>query len=127
MGLDVDGDPAELLRFFAGTCERVQQILRVPQAWKRYSTADRNPIEQWTFGRATLLGDAAHPMVQYLAQGACIPARTRSPLGLALRRRPGDWPRVRAVRGVARVARTARVVLSAREMGASITPRAWSG
>ena len=68
----MDGDPAEVQRYFRSTCEQVQQLLRIPKAWKRYSTADRDPIEQWTFGRATLLGDAAHPMVQYLAQGACM-------------------------------------------------------
>ena len=113
----MDGDPAELLRFFAGTCERVQQILRVPRAWKRYSTADRNPIEQWTFGRATLLGDAAHSMVQYLAQGACMACEDAVTLGLALRRTQGDWPRALALYERSRVARTARVVLSAREMG----------
>lgn len=36
-----------------------------------WPVADREPLRQWTRGRATLLGDAAHPMVQYLAQGAC--------------------------------------------------------
>ena len=32
---------------------------------------DRLPIDNWTKGKITLLGDAAHPMLQYLAQGAC--------------------------------------------------------
>ena len=113
----MDGDPAEVQRYFRPTCEQVQQLLRIPKAWKRYSTADRNPIEQWTFGRATLLGDAAHPMVQYLAQGACMACEDAVTLGLALRREEGDWPRALALYERSRVARTARVVLSAREMG----------
>jgi salicylate hydroxylase len=113
----MDGDPAEVQRYFRATCEQVQQLLRIPKAWKRYSTADRNPIEQWTFGRATLLGDAAHPMVQYLAQGACTACEDAVTLGLALRREGGDWPRALALYERSRVARTARVVLSAREMG----------
>jgi salicylate hydroxylase len=71
----MDGDLAEVQQHFRTTCEQVQQLLRIPKAWKRYATADRNPIEQWTFGRATLLGDAAHPMVQYRA--LVPPARTQ--------------------------------------------------
>ncbi|WP_077002130.1 3-hydroxybenzoate 6-monooxygenase [Variovorax sp. KK3] len=113
----MDGDPAEVQRYFRATCDAVQQILRIPKAWKRYSTADRDPIERWSFGRATLLGDAAHPMVQYLAQGACMACEDAVTLALALRREAGDWPRALALYERARLARTARVVLSAREMG----------
>ncbi|MDM0042656.1 3-hydroxybenzoate 6-monooxygenase [Variovorax sp. J22G21] len=113
----MDGDPAEVQRYFRATCEQVQQILRIPKAWKRWSTADRDPIEQWTFGRATLLGDAAHPMVQYLAQGACTACEDAVTLARALRHEGGDWPRALALYEKSRVARTARVVLSAREMG----------
>ncbi|MEO6018478.1 MAG: 3-hydroxybenzoate 6-monooxygenase, partial [Polaromonas sp.] len=63
----MDGDAAEVQRYFAGTCAELQAVLRIPKEWKRWSTADRDPIETWVFGRAALLGDAAHPMVQYLA------------------------------------------------------------
>lgn len=112
-----DGDPAEVQRYFRATCEETQQILRIPKAWKRYSTADRDPIERWTFGRAALLGDAAHPMVQYLAQGACMACEDAVTLALALRREGGDWGRALPLYERSRVARTARVVLSAREMG----------
>jgi salicylate hydroxylase len=54
----MDGDAAEVQRYFASTCEQLQAILRIPEAWKRWSTADRDPIETWVFGRAALLGDA---------------------------------------------------------------------
>lgn len=112
-----EGDAAELLGYFAPACAEVQEILRVPQHWTRWSTADRQPLERWTFGRATLLGDAAHPMVQYLAQGACMACEDAVALGAALRREGHDWARGFALYERARVARTARVVLSAREMG----------
>jgi salicylate hydroxylase len=113
----MDGDVAEVQRYFASTCEQLQAILRIPKAWKRWSTADRNPIETWVFGRAALLGDAAHPMVQYLAQGACTACEDAVTLGRALRHEDGDWSRALALYQRSRVARTARVVLSAREMG----------
>jgi salicylate hydroxylase len=113
----MDGDAAEVQRYFSATCPQVQEILRIPRHWKRYSTADRDPIEQWSFGRATLLGDAAHPMVQYLAQGACTACEDAVTLAHALRREGGDWARALPLYERARVARTARVVLSAREMG----------
>ena len=112
-----EGVAAELLDYFSGTCEQVRHILSIPKAWMRWSTADRNPIETWTFGRATLLGDAAHPMVQYLAQGACMAVEDAVTLGLALRHEGHDWTRALALYEASRVARTARVVLSAREMG----------
>jgi len=113
----MDGDAAEVQRYFASTCESIQAILRIPKEWKRWSTADRDPIETWVFGRAALLGDAAHPMVQYLAQGACTACEDAVTLGRALRHEGGDWPRALALYQRSRVARTARVVLSAREMG----------
>ena len=53
----MDGDAAEVQRYFASTCEQIQAILRIPKEWKRWATADRDPIETWVFGRAALLGD----------------------------------------------------------------------
>lgn len=112
-----EGDPEELLRYFEPACDTVHEILSIPQKWARYSTADRDPIAQWTFGRATLLGDAAHPMVQYLAQGACSALEDAVTLAHALRQEDHDWTRALALYQRSRVARTARIVLSAREMG----------
>ncbi|MEY2685173.1 MAG: hypothetical protein RJA09_2317 [Pseudomonadota bacterium] len=111
------GEAAELMSYYQGTCDTVREILGVPQAWGRWSTADRNPIETWVFGRATLLGDAAHPMVQYLAQGACMAMEDAVTLGLALAHEDHDWDRALQLYQTSRVARAARVVLSAREMG----------
>ncbi len=75
---------------------------------------------QWTFGRATLLGDAAHPTLQYLAQGACMALEDAVTLGEALRVHGSAGPDVRPAFDLyqrSRIARTARIVLSAREMG----------
>ncbi len=111
------GESSELLRYFAPTCRTVQDILSVPQSWGRWSTADRDPIDRWVFGRAALLGDAAHPMVQYMAQGACSALEDAVTLGLALRHADYNWDQGLALYQRSRVARAARLVLSAREMG----------
>jgi 2-polyprenyl-6-methoxyphenol hydroxylase-like FAD-dependent oxidoreductase len=103
--------------YFEGICARARQLIELPKDWKRWATADREPIGQWTFGRVTLLGDAAHPTLQYLAQGACMALEDAVTLGEALRAHGGDIDAAFATYQRARVARTARIVLSAREMG----------
>src|SRR3546814_3268609 len=65
-----DGSRDEVLSYFEGIHPLPHQMLDRPTSWRRWATADRDPVEHWTVGRATLLGDAAHPMTQYLAQGA---------------------------------------------------------
>lgn len=112
-----EGSREEVQSYFEGICPRARQLINLPKSWKRWATADREPIGQWTFGRATLLGDAAHPTLQYLAQGACMALEDAVTLGEALRVHDNDFAKAFAHYQRSRVARTARIVLSAREMG----------
>jgi 2-polyprenyl-6-methoxyphenol hydroxylase-like FAD-dependent oxidoreductase len=112
-----EGDRAEVLSYFDGICAKARQLIDLPKDWKRWATADREPIGQWTYGRVALLGDAAHPTLQYLAQGACMAMEDAVTLGEALRVHDNDFTQAFAHYQRSRVARTARVVLSAREMG----------
>ena len=114
-----EGSREEVLSYFEGICERAHQLLELPKSWKRWATADREPIERWSDGAVTLLGDAAHPLLQYLAQGACMALEDAVTLGAAIDAggAEDDWIAVFGRYEQARVARTARVVLMTREMG----------
>ncbi len=112
-----EGSREEVQSYFEGICPRARQLIDLPKDWKRWATADREPIAQWAFGRAVLLGDAAHPTLQYLAQGACMALEDAVTLGEALRVHDNEAALAFAHYQRSRVARTARVVLSAREMG----------
>jgi salicylate hydroxylase len=64
------GDPAILAREFAGWEPMVQQIIGQVDTTFRWGLYDREPLSRWTNGRLTLLGDAAHPMLPHMGQGA---------------------------------------------------------
>lgn len=112
-----DGSKEEVLSYFQGICPKARQLIELPKSWRRWATADREPIDQWTYGRITLLGDAAHPTTQYMAQGACMAMEDAVTLGEALRITNNNITQAFDIYQRARVARTARIVLSSREMG----------
>lgn len=112
-----EGSPEEVQSYFQDICPKARQLIELPMSWKRWATADRDPIDTWSFGRVTLLGDAAHPTLQYLAQGACMALEDAVTLGEALRVNGNDFIKAFDLYQRSRVVRTARIVLSAREMG----------
>ena len=112
-----DGSKEEVESYFQGISPKARQLIELPKSWKRWATADREPIDTWVFGRATILGDAAHPTTQYMAQGACMAMEDAVTLGEALRVTNKDWDAALALYQKNRVTRTARIVLSGREMG----------
>jgi salicylate hydroxylase len=64
------GDPDALRREFAGWDTRIERLLSEVRKTFRWALYDREPLPVWTKGRLTLLGDAAHPMLPHLGQGA---------------------------------------------------------
>ncbi len=77
-------------------------------------SSDRDPIRHWSRGRVTLLGDAAHPTLQTLAQGACMAIEDAVCLGETIERRGGDFPAAFREYERARYLRTARVQFESR-------------
>lgn len=112
-----DGSREEVESYFEGVCPKARQLIALPDSWRRWATADRDPVEQWSFGRVTLLGDAAHLTTQYMAQGACMALEDAVTLGEALRACTGDIEAAFGLYQRSRTTRTGRIMLSAREMG----------
>ncbi len=116
-GWDSYGDPAELRERFAGTCAEVRTMLGKIEEWRMWVLCDREPVKEWSRGRATLLGDAAHPMLQYLAQGACMAIEDAVCLADKAVERQGDFAAAFRDYQAARYLRTGRVQFMARVYG----------
>ena len=112
-----EGSAEEVQSYFQEVCPKARQLIDLPKHWKRWATADRDPISQWTYGRTTLLGDAAHPTTQYMAQGACMAIEDAVTLREALKAHDNDMYQGFDLYQRSRIARTARIVLASREMG----------
>jgi len=116
-GWNTFGDTGELNERFAEACAPVRELLAMIDTWKMWVLCDREPVSNWTDRRVTLLGDAAHPMLQYLAQGAGQAIEDAVVLREALRLCADDVPLALHKYQQARYLRTGRVQLTARFYG----------
>ena len=116
-GWNTKGDPAELHRRFDGTCATVQTLLGKIDSWRMWVLCDRDPVKNWSRGRTTLLGDAAHPMLQYLAQGACMAIEDGVVLADAMTAADGDVVAAFQAYQEARYLRTGKCQMMARLYG----------
>ena len=109
----------EVMKGFGHVHERAQNIIRHGKDWKLWVLCDRDPAERWIDGRVVLLGDAAHPMLQYFAQGACQAMEDAVCLSHMLAQHDDYAAALEAYRAQ-RVPRTARVQLMSRAIGEHI-------
>jgi 3-hydroxybenzoate 6-monooxygenase len=107
----------EVLEGFRHVHPRAQDIIRHGTDWKLWVLCDRDPVERWVDGRVALLGDAAHPTLQYMAQGACMAMEDAVCLSHELAARPGDPEAALENYRRQRVLRTARIQLMSRAVG----------
>ena len=107
----------EVLDGFKDVHPRAKAIIHHGKDWKAWVTCDRDPVERWVDGHVALLGDAAHPMLQYFAQGACMALEDAVCLADTLAEAPQDFERALEQYRVARLLRTTRVQLQSRELG----------
>lgn len=112
------GEPSILANHFRDADQSLQNLLALPDSWAVWSLVDRPVARSMAWGRIALLGDAAHPVLPFLAQGAALAIEdaavlvrcvaTRTSLTSALT----DYSR-------ARLARVRRVQQAARSNGAT--------
>jgi salicylate hydroxylase len=120
----------EVRRGFEHVNKRAQAIIRHGQNWRLWVLCDRDPVENWVDGRVTLLGDAAHPMLQYFAQGACMALEDAVCVSYMAAAFSTDLPKALEGYNSRRLVRTARVQLQSRAIGEHIYhpvgPTLWS-
>jgi len=107
----------EVLASFRDIHPRAQAIIHHGKDWKAWVTCDRDPVEQWVDGRVCLLGDAAHPTLQYFAQGACLALEDGVFLADALGLHAGDIEGAFELYRTTRLLRATRVQLGSRLLG----------
>ena len=112
------GDKADLLRDFAHWHPSVRAIVQAIDEPYRWALFVRRPLPKWSEGRITLLGDACHPMLPYMAQGAVMAIEDGCVLARCLKARPGDISAALKTYEETRLQRTAKVQAGARAAGA---------
>ena len=116
----VSGQPVpieEVRKGFAHITERARKIIEHGTDWRLWVLCDRDPVDSWIDGRVALLGDAAHPMMQYYAQGACMAMEDAVCLSHMMEHCGGNVETALLGYRDQRVVRTGRVQIGARAIG----------
>ncbi len=115
-GWAAPGRREDLLARHASAAPALRGLLAQPQEWLRWSLFDL-PAERLAKGRIALLGDAAHPVLPFLAQGAAMAIEEAATLASLLREARSDIPQILAAYEKQRLGRAARVQNEARSNG----------
>jgi 3-hydroxybenzoate 6-monooxygenase len=116
-GHNEEASPEEVLPLFAHNCDKPMSLMRVPKVFRRWMLRFREPVDNWTRGPVTLLGDAAHLMLQYLAQGAAMALEDAVCLAACADAADGDFQRAFLDYQQQRLVRASRVQISAKMLG----------
>ncbi|WP_395698234.1 FAD-dependent monooxygenase [Methylocella sp.] len=108
-----EADPRDLAPHFARFDARARALVAAAPSWRKWRLHDRAPLTRWVGGRVALLGDAAHPMLPFLAQGAAQAIEDADALGAAIASIPEPQAALRAYEA-ARLARASRVQQASR-------------
>jgi salicylate hydroxylase len=111
---DVARYRAELQETYRDAHPAMQALLAMMDLERRWAVGDRDPVRHWHQGRVVLLGDAAHPTLQSLAQGACMAIEDGLCLAECIHAARGNYELAFREYQSARLLRTARVTLESR-------------
>lgn len=115
----VSGRPVsrdEVAQGFEHVHPRARSIIEHGDNWHLWVLCDRDPVSNWVDGRVALLGDAAHPMLQYFAQGACMALEDAVALAQCLGKDGANEAALQRYQKM-RLVRTARVQMNSRLIG----------
>ena len=116
-GWNAEGSKDIMWQHFKMQVPQVLRMLERIDTWRMWVLCDREPVKNWSKGRVTPLGDAAHPMLQYLAQGACMATEDAVVLAEKVAATPDDPAAAFAAYQQERYLRTARTQIMARVYG----------
>jgi salicylate hydroxylase len=119
-GWSGEGSQRDVLSRFSpwSWSRHARNLLGLSDTWQRWSLYDMPPLRHWGEGPVTLIGDAAHPMLPFLAQGASMAIEDAAVLARCLSQSPGDIPTALRAYEAARAARTEQVQQASRRNGA---------
>jgi salicylate hydroxylase len=112
----MEGDLADVLRLYDGWSPVVTDLIAHAERCYKWALFDRDPLPRWVNGRIALLGDAAHPMMPYLAQGGCMAIEDGYVLANALAAAPDEPEKALRAFQAARLPRASRVQLMSRKV-----------
>ena len=87
---DQAGDARQINHRFSRWHTSARELIGAVKSWRRWPLFDRNPVQRWSLDRVVLLGDAAHPVLPFLAQGACLAIEDAGVLANAIAHHDGD-------------------------------------
>ena len=108
--------PEEVLPQFAHYCDKPLKLMRTPKEFTRWMLRYRDPVDNWVRGPVALLGDAAHLMLQYMAQGAAMAMEDAVALGVCADEADGDFESGFLKYQEKRIVRASRVQISANSL-----------
>ncbi len=113
-GLQNHSGPDELHELFAGACAHVRRLLEFVETGKHWDISVMEPVATWVRGRVALMGDAAHAMLQAMAQGACQAIEDGVWLAEHLAGSPGNYEKALAAYQAHRQLRAVRMQYQSR-------------
>ena len=116
-GWSAPGESADILARFSGWAAAPRALLEIPDSWSKWALFERPQARTWSAGPVAILGDAAHPMLPFLAQGGAMAIEDAAVAADCLARWPEEPARALEAYAGRRRARTLRVARESRNNG----------
>lgn len=113
-----DADPKYLKRSFGGWAREARDLLDAAPQWRRWPLFERRFAPRWSLDNVVMMGDAAHPILPFLAQGAALAIEDAEAIARAFQTQPGDIAAAIRMYENERIPRASDIALASRRQGA---------